>query len=509
MWRTARRWLYLVHRWMGIAGCLLIAMWFGSGVVMMYVGFPALTPEERLAGLADIDPAGVRVTPDAAMAAAGLVTFPRSLKLEMDGDAPVYRMVDADGHPHAVSAFDGGIIGEVDAATAVATARRFGEVSGRLTGGSGESGSSGGVHDRNAARWTGTMERDQWTVHPGLDPWRPLHRIALDDGNGTELYVSAKTGEVVRDTSRVERLWNWVGAVPHWLYFTPIRQDTPRWRQFVLWTSGACVVVSISGIWIGLLRLRPRQRFSHGSVGGMSPYRGWMAWHHITGLAGALFLLAWLVSGWLSVNPNQWFDNRGFDADALQRYAGHPAPTFPEPAWRPLVAGNPGAREVQMFWVGGRPAMLLTSAAGTSRLVDPATGTAMAWTPKQLIDAAGALVPRAAIRQAVLQHDEDRYWYSHHQTRTLPVLHVRFADDSETSAYIDPHSGHMVGRTVDSRRLYRWLFHAPHSWDLRWLLAHRPAWDLWVCCLSVLGLVLSISGVVVGWRRLRRAVRVR
>ncbi|WP_225934337.1 hypothetical protein [Cupriavidus sp. EM10] len=73
MWRKLRlkRWLYLIHRWMGIAGCLLIAMWFGSGLVMMYVGFPGLTDAERLAGLPRIDLSRVAVSPDSAMAGPG------------------------------------------------------------------------------------------------------------------------------------------------------------------------------------------------------------------------------------------------------------------------------------------------------------------------------------------------------------------------------------------------------------------------------------------------------
>ncbi|MDQ6216859.1 PepSY domain-containing protein, partial [Achromobacter insolitus] len=47
----AKRWLYLIHRWAGIVLCLFFAMWFISGVVMMYVGYPKLTPQERLAHL--------------------------------------------------------------------------------------------------------------------------------------------------------------------------------------------------------------------------------------------------------------------------------------------------------------------------------------------------------------------------------------------------------------------------------------------------------------------------
>ena len=36
------------------------------------------------------------------------------------------------------------------------------------------------------------------------------------------------------------------------------------------------------------------------------------------------------------------------------------------------------------------------------------------------------------------------------------------------------------------------------------LLMHRPAWDIVVWLLSILGVIVSVSGVVVGWRYLRR-----
>ena len=48
---TAKRWTYLVHRWPGIGGCLLMLLWFVSGMVMLFIGYPKLTPDERLAAL--------------------------------------------------------------------------------------------------------------------------------------------------------------------------------------------------------------------------------------------------------------------------------------------------------------------------------------------------------------------------------------------------------------------------------------------------------------------------
>jgi len=35
--RRARTWLIVVHRWIGIVTSVLFAMWFVSGLVMMYV----------------------------------------------------------------------------------------------------------------------------------------------------------------------------------------------------------------------------------------------------------------------------------------------------------------------------------------------------------------------------------------------------------------------------------------------------------------------------------------
>jgi hypothetical protein len=45
--------LILLHRWPGVAFCLLFAMWFATGIVMHLVPFPALpescfrSPERR------------------------------------------------------------------------------------------------------------------------------------------------------------------------------------------------------------------------------------------------------------------------------------------------------------------------------------------------------------------------------------------------------------------------------------------------------------------------------
>jgi uncharacterized iron-regulated membrane protein len=103
----------------------------------------------------------------------------------------------------------------------------------------------------------------------------------------------------------------------------------------------------------------------------------------------------------------------------------------------------------------------------------------------------------------------DAYWYAHHDERRLPVLRVGFDDAAESWFHIDPRNGDILSRADNSRRAYRWLYSGLHSLDFPLLLRYRPAWDIVTVLLSLIGLVVSISGIVIGWRRLRRHARQR
>ncbi len=490
-WPRIRHGLYWTHRWLGIGGCLLFVMWFVSGVVMMYVGYPNLTDAERLAGLGPLRFSQATVSPKAALDAlppAARAQPPRRMVLEMQGGTdpqPVWRIVDAHGGRHTVSARDGRVPGPVDAAQAEAIARAF----------------SG----RPGARWAETLERDQWTVPQGLNPLRPLHRIELGDAAGTELYVSSRNGEVVRDTNRSERFWNWLGSVPHWIYFTPLRADPPLWHDVVVWLSAACIASAVTGIVIGILRVRLRRRFRSGSV---TPYAGWMAWHHIAGLIGGFFVLTWIISGWLSMNPNGWFQRGPGDAAAMARYSGAGTSPFPwPPASLPHGEGAAAPREAMLLWFDGRPLLQLRDAQARAWTVDAASGAPASIAMDDIVRAASALRPGARVTEAVLQTREDFHWYVHHRERIVPVWRLQFDDAARSRVYIDPASGQVAGSNDSNSRLRRWLFNAAHSLDFPWLVQYRPAWDVVMWLLSVVGAVASASGVVVGLRRLRRKPR--
>jgi hypothetical protein len=249
-----------------------------------------------------------------------------------------------------------------------------------------------------------------------FDPHRPLHRFALDDEAGTTIYVSSQTGEIVQNTTRSERVWNWLGAIPHWIYFAPIRRDQELWRQAVMWLSGPLVIGAISGLWIGILRLRPAAAKAGRSV---SPYRGWMKWHHVGGLIGGLFLCTWIFSGWLSVNPFQWFARTQIDPEQIVAFSGWSPEKRLDVSAGALAAAR-GASDISFTWADGKPLMLARSASGT-RMLHASSGNPTALPDEALIAAASRMYPSNKIVTAQRLTQETLYWYSHNGTRPLPA----------------------------------------------------------------------------------------
>jgi hypothetical protein len=80
---------------------------------------------------------------------------------------------------------------------------------------------------------------------------------------------------------------------------------------------------------------------------------------------------------------------------------------------------------------------------------------------------------------------------------------VRFDDERHTWFHLDPLTGQILDRSTRTNRVYRWLYNGLHSFDIWWLWQRRPLWDICVIAFSLGGLLLSVIGVVIGWRRLR------
>ena len=469
------RLLILTHGYLGIAVGLAVTLWCLSGFVMMYVPYPELTPEERLAGLEPLELVGCCRLPEHF----GSDTV-EPFTIEMLAGRPALRLFN--GRQHVIDLASGEALGPFDEREARTIART----------------AAGTFGLAGAPELRGLLARDQWTVAGSYDPHRPLYHFATGDPAGTEFYVSSTTGEVVQMTTAGVRFWNWIGPVVHWVYPTVLRQHTAIWLQVVIWLTVVSLFLTVLGIYIGIRRYR----FSDSER--RSPYRGWWLWHHYLGLAFGLFTLTWLVSGLLSVNPWGAFEGRSFARETARLRGAELDHRRIRSVVESLGDAAVPAGTVRLTGAGvaGELGVVAADAEGRRRRFagDPLRTAPLADFHFAL--AAALLRPDAPLRDTGWIADDDAYYYTHHEARRFPVYRIRYRDGERF--YLDGVSGELAFAVDRERRWWRWVFYALHRGDFTALLRSRPLWDvmMWSLLLGV------TAGALTGnWLGCKRIVR--
>lgn len=474
------RLMFLIHRYLGIALCIVVLLWCTSGLIMMYVQYPRLTNDEQLQGLA-------------ALNLEACCTWPSdfsnieidSFRVEMLDGQPVVRL-DSTWGSFALNVRDGRYLDRFDARQsqriAAAAAERLGL------------GSSIG--------YLGALNVDQWTIGFGVGQYSPLHLFEAGDDARTQLYISGTTGEVVQMTTAPERFWNWLGAVTHWFYPMILRQHGAVWLNTLVWTTILGLFLTLVGLYVGFKQLKRRRS------GRLSPYRGLRLWHHWAGLVFGVLTLTWLFSGLLSLNPWGALESRSF---ALEQFhlQGEDGMQL---AHAQDALGDIGSAKLPSNTVRLAGAMLnnelsLTAwtKSGEAVRLDARTLAENPLTEAALARVSPMLRPDVPIVEEGLITDEDAYYYSHHLEMRLPAYRIRYADGERI--YLDGTTGELAYAVDASQRGYRWLFAALHRGDFAAIVRLRPVWDLmmWVLMLGVT--VGAATGVWLGVDRIARALR--
>lgn len=493
-----------LHRVLAMLVGLMLPIWFLTGTVLSFVPFPALGGGARLAAAEPLAGPGRDLA--AALRSACLdAEDPAADRLRLVVVDGALRWVTRGAGPvRACDAATGRESAPVDRAQAARIVRQFA--------------------GRPPLRLDGPIDFDAWTVHDGYRPARPFWRASLGDPAGTEVYVSARSGEVVQRTTARERRWNSVGARLHWLNLGTLRDSFAAWHGLMLAVATLALLLVLAGFGLALRRTwqwrRARRR-------GLSPYRGLRRWHHVAGLGAGLLVLWWLGSGWMSLDTGLLFGHDAPDAGQRRAWRGMPLQRAAR-AWSALDPAALGqARELEVTALGGVPRLVVRGApAGVPRwLALPAAG-AMGTAALQVEGVAIAVGAREAapLDSTVLVAAAEAAWAPYRVRGVEPLapdddyalrgspyppgaVRLRLDDPRDTWLQVDAASGELLSALDAARRRERWLVDGLHRLDFPALNRAGDAWHLLLVLGTSCGFAFTLSGVWLAARRLSGALR--
>ena len=444
------RFAFALHRWMGVTLGLLMLLWCVSGIVMIWAPYPSTTlgsRDYRIEGLAPI------VLP--AQVALPLISDAATLssaRIEMLGDRPVISLA-WQAEQAGRGLFDLSTaqrIDQIDEAEALEVALTY-------------------VARHNIVGSPSVKrlsERDEFTVAGYFNSGRPYYEVRLNDAEKTMLYISSKTGEVRQRTTESLRLTSWLGAIPHWLYFTELRKDAVLWGQVIIWTSLAGCFLTVLGLFVGIRQFRRR----HSTNKLSSPYRGAKFWHHMTGLVFGVLVLTFTFSGFASMQPWGWLESGPAVGEAVDRLSGKPAAWAQvKPALETQIAAlhtSPvGTVQLSYSQMEGGPFFVRRLSDGPRQRF-AADGSPAPFDSAAHQHAASLLAGEGATSTVELMTDGDMFYYPGAAASDFPIVRVTVPEMDETRFYLDPITGDVRFVADPGARDFRWWHMALHTFDV-------------------------------------------
>jgi len=352
------------------------------------------------------------------------------------------------------------------------------------------------------------VEKDQWTITRFYESHRPFYKFSeagtRAESDSSQWYVSSSTGQIFQQTTAKQRFWNYLGAVPHWLYPTVLRQYDDVWEVNVIILSGLGVFLTIVGIYIGI------QRYKRLPSGRQSPYRGVVLWHHYIGIVFGLFVLTWVFSGLMSMNPGRLFDLSGgfterkklqgipLSIDDVTKFVDQ----LQAQMSRDIVTKK--IKRIEGYALQSQFFFLFVDAEGHYERYNGNTFQKQ----KLLNDEKEQIIHSIKEYNEVLSQSllttADGYYYNDHNhgQREFPVYKVVLNNSDTTHFYINPISGELAGFYSKQQRWFRWVFSGLHQLDFNSTIRSRPLWDILVWLLLIGVTAVSMTGTYMGLKRL-------
>ncbi len=319
--------MYTLHRILGTLLSILFLVWFLSAFVMMYHGFPRVTTNEQiqkfdqLSAVVDSLPSIEKIT----------AQLPNNEKIKgvtlnsKKGEMSFHIRTTNDNYDIAALS--------TRASTQPTDTKNI---------------------EETAALWCNapvshidTLHKlDQWIPYGELKTELPIYKFYFNDKDRHQLYISSQSGEVLQFTTKSERFWAWVGPIPHWVYFTWLKQNEELWSTTIITLAAIGCLMVIAGMWVTVDVWRKTRRSRRNRF---SPYRKrWYHWHYVTGIIFGIFVLTFTFSGMMSVaDIPEWIAKSTLKNPVKTLHAKAPLPDSYALDYRSVLKAYPKTKQLQ------------------------------------------------------------------------------------------------------------------------------------------------------------------
>ena len=444
-----------LHRFTGVTIAVFFIMWFVTGIILLYHGYPRVTATDHYRHMQRIDPDGLPDVCDIP----GLSDTAAVMTLSVGNrlGETVWSISGINRHtatPMDAKPETGGYF--VISGDSLIAAKS-------LTGSDIDSIAHVWCSEGSIVRIDTLNARQQWVMYERYEKSLPILRYYFDDEERSEVFISLKTGEVLQTTTFSQRVWSWIGAIPHKLYIPVLRKDVKRWENVLLAGGLFCLVAALSGMYMGIYYCVANRR-KHNDFGSPFKKRIWRH-HHISGLIFGIFLIAWGVSGSLAMQrvPKGLGEYKGDYCVRSSKLWGKQPLRLEDYRldYRELFKTYKDIKSISWEHFGNIPAYLVVN--GTEEVYVDASRE-------------GVVVPldlsRDAVEQAVkryfgkdarfsmtLMDKYDEYYLSRPGGYPLPVWKVEVENPDGSRMYISPSDGY-VKYLNHNRMAKKWLFGA-------------------------------------------------
>lgn len=484
-----RKFLYSTHRVLGALFNLLMLMWFLSGFVMMYYGFPRFSEEERRQWNVSIDTQAMPTADSVRVLLArhGIDTLQAleySIGCTLEGES-YWQITQRDSTIRLN--FQGEPLSHPRLNTAYYEAVAKG-------------------WQERVSQVDTLADLDQWTPFQHLRGDLPFYRLRLSGEEDRWVYLSSHNGRILTDCTRAERAWAWVGAIPHWIYPTVLRQDRDLWISVVTWLSGIASFMVLTGLYVGIDAYWKSRKQRRKRVWA-SPYKWrYYRWHHALGTLSGVFIFAWVFSGLMSVQRlPSWVTGIKDDAPPVRLSTKKILLSSIGDGTQALHL-LPHAQELTAERLGDKTLLHLVSR-NSSLTIDATTMRPLHLQPEEalhIVQSAYGVLPKGWTELTAY----DTHYIDRRGKLPLPVYKIEVGDADEHIVYLHPYTG-KVRALNRADRMNHWTYRKLHTMAFPCLVARPWLWTLVMWVLLGMGTVVSFTGVWMGFNFLRRKWRQR